>query len=153
MENTNDWVADIAAMHNKFGVNPIIRTLEPEKLQMFLKFRLDFLREELVEAYAAAGYTVKFEVQTHQPPKPEDAEHVVDAMVDLCVVAIGTMNAFDVDAYEAWNRVHGANMQKEPGIKPSRPNPLGLPDLIKPAGWVSPTHVDNVGLLPRAFEE
>jgi predicted HAD superfamily Cof-like phosphohydrolase len=66
-------------------------------------------------------------------------------MVDLCVVAIGTLNAMAVDAYEAWDRVHEANMQKEVGIKPSRPNPLGLPDLIKPAGWVGPTHKDNIG--------
>jgi predicted HAD superfamily Cof-like phosphohydrolase len=142
MENTNDWVADIAAMHNKFGVNPIIRGFDQEKLRKFLQFRLDFLQEELNEARTAM-----------LQGGPDQAEHVVDAMIDLCVVAIGTLNAFDVDAYEAWNRVHGANMQKEPGIKPSRPNPLGLPDLIKPAGWVSPTHVDNVGLLSRAFEE
>lgn len=151
MENTKDWVADIAAMHTKFGVNPIIRQFDQEKLRTFLKFRLDFLREELVEAYTAAGYTVKFDVQSQAEPVPADAEHVVDAMIDLCVVAIGTLNAFDVDAYEAWNRVHGANMQKEPGIKASRPNPLGLPDLIKPTGWVSPTHADNVGLLDKTF--
>lgn len=142
MENTNDWVADIAAMHTKFGVNPIIRGFDQEKLRKFLQFRLDFLQEELNEARSAM-----------LQGGPDQAEHVVDAMIDLCVVAIGTLNAFDVDAYEAWNRVHGANMQKEPGIKPSRPNPLGLPDLIKPAGWVSPTHVDNVGLLSRVFEQ
>lgn len=149
----SDWVADIAAMHDKFGVNPVVRQFDAEKLKTFLKFRLDFLREELVEAYTAAGYTVKFDVQTQAEPAPEDAEHVVDAMIDLCVVAIGTLNAFDVDAYEAWNRVHGANMQKSPGIKASRPNPLGLPDLIKPEGWVSPTHVDNAGLLDKAFHK
>lgn len=153
MEKQNDWVADIAAMHDKFGVNPIVREFDREKLQKFLEFRLMFLREELVEAFIAAGYNVKFEVQTHVEPKPADAEHVVDAMIDLCVVAIGTLNALDIDAYEAWNRVHAANMQKEPGIKASRPNPLGLPDLIKPAGWTSPTHVDNVGLLTRVFHD
>ncbi len=38
-------------------------------------------------------------------------------------------------------------MAKERGIKPERPNPLGLPDLIKPAGWVAPSHADNHGLL------
>ena len=64
-------------------------------------------------------------------------------------VAIGTLDAFDVNSYEAWNRVHNANMLKEVGIKASRPNPLGLPDLIKPEGWQSPTHKDNVGLLDK----
>jgi predicted HAD superfamily Cof-like phosphohydrolase len=136
MTNTNKtyWVDDIAEMHNKFGVNPIIRNLDKEKLETYLKFRLDFLQEELTEAREA-----------------KSAEDVVDAMIDLCVVAIGTLNAFDVDANEAWNRVHSKNMEKEPGIKASRPNPLGLPDLIKPPGWTSPTHADNVGLLEKLF--
>lgn len=131
-----DWVADIAEMHDKFGVNPIVREFDAEKLKTYLKFRLDFLQEELNEAKDA-----------------KNGDDVVDAMIDLCVVAIGTLNAFDVDAYTAWMRVHEKNMQKEPGIKPSRPNPLGLPDLIKPAGWTSPTHADNVGLLEIIFNE
>ena len=40
-------------------------------------------------------------------------------------------NARYVDAYTAWDRVHAANMTKQVGVKPSRPNPLGLPDLTK----------------------
>lgn len=120
---------------------------------MFLKFRLDFLREELMEAYEAAGYEVTFEAKrTDKVLDPARAEDVVDAMVDLCVVAIGTMDAFDVDAHEAWSRVHVKNMEKEPGVKPERPNPLGLPDLIKPAGWTAPTHADNVGTLDQIFK-
>jgi predicted HAD superfamily Cof-like phosphohydrolase len=145
----HDWVQDIHDMHTKFGVREAVAKLDDEKLRKFLEFRLLFLREELVEAFKAAGYDVKFDVQTSGPAKPEDMEHVVDALIDLCVVAIGTMDAFQVDAYEAWNRVHEKNMQKEVGVKPNRPNPLGLPDLIKPAGWTSPTHADNVGLLKR----
>ena len=34
-------------------------------------------------------------------------------------------------------------MSKESGVKPSRPNPLGLPDLIKPEGWTGPDHSEN----------
>lgn len=67
------------------------------------------------------------------------------------MVAIGTLDAYEVNSLEAWDRVLQANMAKEVGIKPSRPNPLGLPDLIKPTGWVAPTHVDNVGLLAKVF--
>lgn len=128
----NDWVADIAAMHQKFGVNEVIRNLPPEKLAVFLKFRIDFLQEELDEMSSA-----------------ENADDIVDALIDLCVVAIGTLNAFDIDAYEAWNRVHNKNMQKNAGVNPSRPNELGLPDLVKPEGWTPPTHADNVGLLDK----
>jgi predicted HAD superfamily Cof-like phosphohydrolase len=81
------------------------------------------------------------------------AEDVVDALIDLCVVAIGTLNAFEVDADLAWMRVHEKNMQKEVGIKATRPNPLGLPDLIKPEGWEAPTHADNVGLLSKLYTD
>ena len=129
-----DWVQDIAEMHTKFGVNPVLRTLDDEKLRTWLQFRIDFLQEELDEMVDA-----------------KEAEDVVDALIDLCVVAIGTLNGLDVDAYEAWNRVHEKNMQKNAGVNPTRPNPLGLPDLIKPADWTAPTHADNVGLLSRIF--
>lgn len=139
-----DWVKDIAEMHTKFGVNPVIRTLDKEKLTAFLKFRIDFLQEELNEMKAA--------LEPDYAKPASRADDTVDALIDLCVVAIGTLDAFEVDAYEAWARVHDANMAKNPGIKASRPNPLGLPDLIKPEGWVSPQHADNVGLLTRVFD-
>lgn len=131
----HDWVYDIAQMHTKFGVNEKIRKFDKEKLKKFLEFRISFLQEELDEMKNAMT-----------------ADDVVDALIDLCVVAIGTLDAFDIDSKEAWDRVHHCNMMKEVGIKESRPNPLGLPDLIKPAGWYAPTHVDNVGLLSKIYE-
>jgi hypothetical protein len=136
-----EWVYDIAKMHTKFGVNPVIRGLDKDKLRTFLQFRLDFLKEELDEANEAFASN-----------DASRAEDIVDAMIDLCVVAIGTLNAFDVDTDEAWYRVKHANMTKEPGVNPNRPNPLGLPDMIKPAGWTAPSHADNVGLLAKVFE-
>ncbi len=81
----------------------------------------------------------------------QSGDDAVDALIDLCVVAIGTLNAFDVNSFEAWDRVLNANMAKEVGIKATRPNPLGLPDLIKPEGWTSPSHADNVGLFSKLF--
>ena len=81
----------------------------------------------------------------------ESAEDIVDALIDLCVVAIGTLDCFNVDADEAWCRVLDANMKKVPGVKESRPNPLGLPDLIKPEGWVAPNHGGNHGRLTEIF--
>lgn len=134
-----DWVADIHDMHTKFGVNKVVNTLSNEQLRDYLKFRLDMVQEEVSEAHTA--YAEK------------DADGVVDALIDAIVFAIGTLDAFEVDAYEAWARVHGKNMEKEPGVKPGRPNPYGFPDLIKPEGWTAPTHEDNVGLIPRAFTE
>ena len=74
-----------------------------------------------------------------------DPEEIVDGLIDLCVVAIGTLDAFGVDPYKAWDEVLEANMAKEVGIKESRPNPLGVPDLIKPNDWKAPSHKGNHG--------
>jgi predicted HAD superfamily Cof-like phosphohydrolase len=130
---TTNWVLDIDDMHTKFGVNEKVRNFNTEQLKEFLNFRIKFLEEELNETKAAAA--------------AGDAEEIVDGLIDLCVVAIGTLNAFGVNEYAAWDAVHNANMSKEVGIKASRPNPLGLPDLIKPEGWVAPSHANNHGFF------
>lgn len=136
----SDWISDMSNFHWKFGVDETVAGFDAAKLKAFLGFRLKFLQEELDEAKEAAG-----------SGDVARAEDIVDAMIDLCVVAIGTLNAFQVDADEAWTRVLVANMAKQVGIKPERPNPLGLPDLIKPAGWTAPSHADNVGLFSKVF--
>jgi len=132
---SKNWVKDIADMHKKYGVNSKVAELSQESLGALLKFRLDFLAEEYNELCAASL------------SRPVNAEETVDALIDLCVVAIGTLDLFGVDAYAAWDEVLRANMNKEVGIKPSRPNPLGLPDLIKPEGWTAPSHAGNHGTL------
>lgn len=144
---STNWVQDIADMHQKFGVNPVIRNFDKEKFYAFLEFRRKFLQEELDEMQKAMNDFNEGKVDAVTA-----ADDIVDALIDLCVVAIGTLDAYDVNAYAAWDRVHEKNMQKEVGIKASRPNPLGLPDLIKPEGWTAPTHRDNVGLVIKAFE-
>ena len=131
---SNNWAHDIMVMHEKYGVFEKVQAFDKEKLNKFLEFRIKFLEEEMNELSTA-----------------ETADDVVDALIDLCVVAIGTLDLFNVSASIAWDRVHEANMNKLVGIKASRPNPLGLPDLIKPEGWVAPTHKDNVGLLSQIY--
>lgn len=137
---STNLIEDMAKMHDYYGVHAALEKLDAEKLKTFLKFRIDFLQEELdemIKAYNEGGESA--------------ADDTVDALIDLVVVALGTLDAFRVDSYKAWNAVYDANMAKEVGIKASRPNPLGLPDLIKPEGWVAPTHADNVGLLKEVF--
>lgn len=131
---SKNWTRDITQMHEKYGVNEKVNQFDNEKLKEFARFRINFLEEEMNELKTA-----------------KTAEDVVDALIDLCVVAIGTLDSFGVDAAKAWNRVHNANMKKEVGIKESRPNPLGLPDLVKPKGWRSPSHKNNVGLFEKLF--
>jgi len=133
---SKDWPKDIHDMHTKFGVRDAVQKFDSTMLRTFLRFRLDFLHEELGETEKAA-----------QSGIPLDQEEIVDGLIDLCVVAIGTLDALGVDPHKAWDEVHKANMTKEVGVKPSRPNPLGLPDLIKPEGWVGPDHSGNHGLM------
>lgn len=131
---STNWVKDIFKMHEHYGVHPVMDQMDADKLREFLKFRINFLQEELDEMKNA-----------------DNAEDVVDALIDLCVVAIGTLDSFDVDSHKAWNEVLKANMKKKVGIKESRPNPLGLPDLIKPPGWKAPSHEGNHGMLGGIF--
>jgi predicted HAD superfamily Cof-like phosphohydrolase len=127
-----NWIKDIEEMHEKYQVHDWVKN-NPEKLEQLLHFRVAFLKEEFDETFKATG--------------EKDAEEIVDGLIDLCVVAIGTLDLMGVDAEKAWNMVFNANMAKEVGVKESRPNPLGLPDLIKPEGWTAPDHTGNHGLL------
>lgn len=129
---STNWVQDINDMHSKYGVHEWVKQ-NPEKMYEYLDFRLRFILEEFSETRTAY--------------EDKDGEELVDGLIDLCVVAIGTLDAFGIDAHKAWNEVHKANMTKEVGVKESRPNPLGLPDLIKPEGWTAPSHEGNHGLF------
>ena len=129
---SSNWVKDIEDMQDKYGVRKWAEDpANKDKLKNFLEFRMDFLREELEETEAALVNM--------------DGEEIVDGLVDLCVVAIGTLLAFGVDPYKAWDEVHRANMSKVIGVKKERPYPLGLPDLAKPEGWQPPSHKGNHG--------
>ena len=132
---SEDWVRDISGMHRYYGVNEKVSEFDEEKLKQFLNFRISFLDEELNE--------------TKKAVREKNAEEIVDGLIDLCVVAIGTLDSMGIDSYTAWNKVLRANLSKEVGVKPERPNPLGLPDLIKPAGWKAPSHAGNHGLLSK----
>jgi predicted HAD superfamily Cof-like phosphohydrolase len=130
---SNDWVKDIHDMHAHYGMHEKFADFDEEKKILFLAFRANFLQEELDE----------LKENINNP------EEVVDALIDLCVVAIGTLDAFGVDSHKAWDEVLRANMNKRVGVKPGRLNPLGLPDLMKPEGWTAPSHEGNHGNLPK----
>ena len=130
---SKDWVKDINEMQTKYGVHDWIKKASAEQKLEYLKFRAEFLKEELTELDNAIYHA--------------DREEVVDALIDLCVVAIGTLDSFQVDGHKAWNEVLKANMNKQVGVKEGRPNPLGLPDLTKPEDWEAPDHSGNYGIL------
>ena len=132
-----NWVKDISDMHDKYQVHAWVQKQlaegNTEVLKKFLKFRLECLEEELLE--------------TKQAYDNSDPEEIVDGIIDLCVFAIGTLDIFGIDAHKAWDQVYNANMNKNVGMKESRPNPWGLPDLIKPSDWQAPSHEGNHGIL------
>ena len=130
---SKDWVADIRNMHDHYGLTEVFEAFDDEKKKLFLEFRANFLQEELDELKA----------------NMDNPEEIVDALVDLCVVAIGTLDTYGVNAHRAWDEVLTANMNKRVGIKEGRPNPLGLPDLMKPEGWTPPSHEGNHGRLTK----
>ena len=102
-----------------------------------LKFRLTLLTEEYKE--------------TQQAFINNDAEELVDGLIDIIVIAIGTLKLAGVDVDKAWLEVMRANMSKERGIKPGRESSGGF-DVIKPNGWIGPNHSDNHGNLDGIFK-
>ena len=102
---SKDWVKDINEMQYKYGVHKWIHDNRDNKenLRRYLEFRIDFLREELDETEAALVSM--------------DSEEIVDGLIDLCVVAIGTLDAFGVDPYKAWDEILRANLSKERFVK------------------------------------
>ena len=140
---SKNWFHDMIVMHQKYGVNKWMQAeqqsdINNRRLKKFMEFRLGMMQEELDE--------------TKQAFKDNNPEEIVDGIIDLCVFAIGTLEVFGVDANKAWDQVYKANMSKEVGIKEGRPNPLGLPDLVKPEGWEGPSHEGNHGNISDSFQ-
>lgn len=130
--------ADMHMMHSHYGVHEAVANLSPEHLNEFLSFRFRFLQEEVNEGMKA--------ILERNP------EEVCDALIDLVVIAVGTLDLFNVNFDQAWKEVLKANMNKRVGVKASRPNPWGLPDLVKPTDFKNPDHSNNVGLIGKIFE-
>jgi predicted HAD superfamily Cof-like phosphohydrolase len=139
---SNDWAKDINEMHKKYGVHDWFEANKEDKdlMAKYLRFRLKMCTEELNETIDAALFD-------------HNKEEVVDGLIDLIVFSIGTLDVFGVDTHKAWDEVLKANMNKTAGVKPGRPNPFKLPDLLKPAGWTPPTHEGNHGDLDKAIKK
>jgi predicted HAD superfamily Cof-like phosphohydrolase len=136
---SNDWVRDIRGMHAKFGVHDWFEKNKHDKdlMKKYMMFRMLMIQEEFHETLKALNN--------------DDSEEIVDGLIDLCVFAIGTLDVFGVDANRAWDEIYKANMSKQSGVKPGRPNRFGLPDLLKPGGWKPPSHTNNHGSLDTIF--
>ncbi len=127
------WSNDISIMHNQFKMRDWLENADSYQKTELMKLRMRMLSEEFNE--------------TLQAYLQSDKEEMIDGLIDLCVIAIGTLDIAGVDSQAAWDEVLRANLSKEVGVKPGRNNPLALPDLCKPQDWVSPDHSNNHGKL------
>lgn len=131
-----NFAQQLRELHTKMGHNAAVdEKISADNIIEYLKFRQKMIFEEHTELGEAI--------------EAQSAEGVIDAFVDLAVFAIGSLDLLlgsQADVETVWSYVHSANMQKEPGIKPARPNPFGFPDMIKPAGWREPDLRDVAGV-------
>jgi len=75
-----------------------------------------------------------------------DRKEILDALVDIVVVAIGTAEQVGFDFHQAWLRVLHANMQKYPAKTPediAKSKRKMANDLVKPDGW-KPPHLGDL---------
>jgi hypothetical protein len=116
---TGNVFDDLKNFHEKYGFTPDRLTTKG------LVNRLQFLEEELLETEKAA-----YEM---------NSEELVDGLIDLIVVAAGTLDLLVGPdcANDAWVKVMKANHTKVVGSNDKRPNSEGM-DLVKPDGWVKP---------------
>ena len=115
------YFEDVGEFHRKFGL-PHVDDGPPVELDReTLAYRTAFMLEELCEFSRAAS--------TNDLPK------MLDALVDLAYIAIGTAHFKRLPFDAAWAEVHRANMAKERGPTAARGHHL---DVRKPDGWMPP---------------
>ena len=104
--------------------------------------RIEFLAEELNELRDAHHMSGVLE-KTNDNPLNEKAD-MLDALVDIVVVAMGTACQMGWDFETAWNRVQEANMLKT-AVSDECVGDRSMDfDLQKPEGWVAPVLQDCV---------
>lgn len=142
-----DPVADIAEFHIKYGLSydGPVRVL-PRELS---EFRINFMDEELTE-YSGSNAIAFMERYIHTPTARDlgnyniHLELMIDALVDLTYVVLGTSYLHGFDFKEAWRRVHAANMRKIRVERIGDSKRGSLYDVVKPEGWTPPSHIDLV---------
>ena len=133
---------DIGRFHDKFELKPT-EDSGHRLPQDVLKFRIKFMLEELQEYAAAVDAIVISDPQACDAAfvgEEFDAEQALDALVDLCYVALGTAFLHRFRFNEAWDRVQAANMKK---VRASGDDdPLSKrkhnKDVVKPPLWEPP---------------
>jgi predicted HAD superfamily Cof-like phosphohydrolase len=140
-----DMMTDIVDFHEKFKLEydggPRIM---PDDL---FDFRFKFMHEELAEYAEEQERISLYNAGPIQPIKIDQClEMQLDALVDLVYVTLGTAYLqFGGKNFKiAWNRVQEANMAKVRCERPGDSKRGSTFDVIKPAGWTAPSHMDLI---------
>ncbi|QIG69705.1 putative NTP pyrophosphohydrolase protein [Rhizobium phage RHph_I46] len=131
----------VSTMHEKFGFHETVDSFDKDKFLKFLDFRASSQIQEEVNEYLKAIEDYRYaEERDDKEAMIAAIQEINDAIIDILVFTFGTatftMTQDEVE--KSYQTVMEANLKKERGIKPGRPNKWGLPDLLKPEGWVSP---------------
>lgn len=121
------YYEDVEEFHRKMGLPHSNDGEAPHLLDHnVLLFRLGFMLEEIVEIIQAATRN--------------DLPKVLDGLVDLTYVGIGTAALGRLPFDEAWNEVHRTNMAKERASGSDDPRSIRghILDVVKPKGWTPP---------------
>ena len=114
--DTCNMAYNITKMHKHYDMQQIGEDVTRQK--DFLKFRKDFLQEEIDELTLAID--------------SNDADGVVDSIISLLFVGITTLDLLGVDVNKAWKEVFGCEHEQ---------------DLANPDGCVVSNHIDNLGVM------
>lgn len=88
----------------------------------YISHRMEMIKEEVKELHDAVAVA--------------DKEQMIDALVDIVYVAIGTARMCGFDFNKHWEEVHKCNMKKVRGVS-KRGHDF---DVCKPLGWQEPNH-------------
>tara|TARA_R100000781_G_scaffold25970_1_gene19015 strand:- start:17 stop:436 length:420 start_codon:yes stop_codon:yes gene_type:complete len=117
-----DLIDDINRFHRKFGFKKTDKPSIPDDPEL-VNFRTSFLIEELAEYTNAITQKNKAEV--------------LDALVDIVYIALGTAWLFNLPFEKAWKEVQRANMEKIRAKDKTGKRGTKF-DVIKPKNWKPP---------------
>ena len=116
----------VSEFHEKFDLEVIGKNLPVD----VANYRVGFLQEELDEI--KKGY------------QDGNNEEVLDGLVDLVYVALGTAYFHGFDFNEAFRRVHVANLNKQRASDSTESKRGSSLDLVKPEGSAKPYLADLI---------
>lgn len=142
--------SDVGDFHQRFKLDNVTHTKagpRPENPEL-MKFRLEFMLEELLEFAEATNYVLGFDPAlgkfTFTIPgpnaraQPVDHAKAFDSLLDLAYVVFGSAQVLGYPWQRGWNEVQRANMTKIRAERAEDSLRGSTFDVVKPSGWTAP---------------